>query len=148
PQLNQYIARCQSILQSGSPDNDVLVYFPFYDHIGKTDGMEIRFPVNIKPPWLVGTEIEKTLTLLSEQGYSYDMISDRQIESAKNADKSIEVPGGKYRVLLVPKTDRMPVETLKKIVELAQGGATVIFADALPADVPGLGNLAARRAQM
>ena len=31
PALNDYIARCQSILQSGKSDNDVLLYWPIYD---------------------------------------------------------------------------------------------------------------------
>ena len=29
--LNQYVARCQSFLQAGKPNNDVLVYLPIYD---------------------------------------------------------------------------------------------------------------------
>src|SRR5262249_16722386 len=29
--LNQYVTRCQSFLQSGQPDNDVLLYAPFFD---------------------------------------------------------------------------------------------------------------------
>ena len=29
--LNNYVARCQSFLQKGKPDNDVLLYFPFND---------------------------------------------------------------------------------------------------------------------
>ena len=29
--LNDYVARCQSFLQAGSPDNDVLVYYPIHD---------------------------------------------------------------------------------------------------------------------
>ena len=31
PALNQYIARCQSILAAGAPDNDVLLYWPIHD---------------------------------------------------------------------------------------------------------------------
>ena len=31
PELNAYVARCQSILQSGRPANDVLLYFPVHD---------------------------------------------------------------------------------------------------------------------
>ena len=31
PALNAYVARCQSFLQAGEPDNDVLLYSPFYD---------------------------------------------------------------------------------------------------------------------
>ena len=29
--LNNYIARCQSILQAGKPDNELLIYWPVYD---------------------------------------------------------------------------------------------------------------------
>ena len=32
PALNDYVARCQSILQSGRSDNDVLLYWPVYDY--------------------------------------------------------------------------------------------------------------------
>ncbi len=31
PALNEYIARCQSVLQSGKPDNDMLLYWPVAD---------------------------------------------------------------------------------------------------------------------
>ena len=31
PALNEYVARCQSILQSGQPDNDILLYWPVAD---------------------------------------------------------------------------------------------------------------------
>ena len=37
PALNDYIARCQSILQSGKPDNDVLLYWPIYDYWNDSD---------------------------------------------------------------------------------------------------------------
>ncbi|MGC4016736.1 MAG: glycosyl hydrolase [Luteolibacter sp.] len=29
--LNEYVARCQSFLQGGRPDNDLLVYYPIHD---------------------------------------------------------------------------------------------------------------------
>ncbi len=31
PALNAYAARCQSVLQSGQPDNDILLYWPIHD---------------------------------------------------------------------------------------------------------------------
>jgi hypothetical protein len=146
PAVNQYITRVQSVLQSGSPDNDVLVYFPFYDHLDKADGMEIFFKVNIAPPWLVGTQTEKTSLALTDMGYSWDMISDMQLEQTKNAGTDLKVPGGNYRVLLVPPTGKMPLETLQRIMKLADGGATVIFTGNLPKDVPGLAHLDRDRA--
>jgi hypothetical protein len=42
----------------------------------------------------------------------------------------------------------MPVATLSNLVRLAGSGATVIFDRQLPSDVPGLGNLEARRGQL
>ena len=31
PEFNAYVTRCQSVLQSGEPANDVLLYFPIHD---------------------------------------------------------------------------------------------------------------------
>lgn len=148
PELNQYIQRCQSILQSGSPDNDVLLYFPFYDHLDSPNGMEVFFKVHIAPPWLTGTQIEKTAQELTEHGYAFDMVSDRQLAQTSNDGKGLKVPGGKYQALLVPKTGKIPVPTLKRILDLAEGGATVVFMDELPKDVPGLARLDERRGEL
>jgi hypothetical protein len=50
--------------------------------------------------------------------------------------------------LVVPPCTHMPVETMAKLMELARGGATVIFHERMPADVPGLGDLEKRRAAL
>ncbi|HEU5397373.1 MAG TPA: glycosyl hydrolase, partial [Verrucomicrobiae bacterium] len=39
PALNEYVARCQSILQSGKPDNDVLLYWPVADFWSEPRGL-------------------------------------------------------------------------------------------------------------
>lgn len=148
PQMNAYIQRCQSILQAGTPDNDVLLYFPIFDHWDKTEGLEIFFKIHTPVPWLTGTQMEKTAQQLVDNGYAFDMISDKQlIEETSNDGAVLEVPGGKYQVLLVPKTTKMPPETLERIIRLADGGATVLMVDQLPQDVPGLANLQQRRAK-
>jgi hypothetical protein len=41
----------------------------------------------------------------------------------------------------------MPLPTLQRLLALANDGATVLFLDTLPADVPGYGQLASRRAE-
>jgi len=50
-------------------------------------------------------------------------------------------------VLVIPKTRRMPVETLTALSQLAGSGARVVF-EGMPEDVPGFGNLAGRRANL
>jgi hypothetical protein len=42
----------------------------------------------------------------------------------------------------------MPVETMAKLVELSNAGARVVFEGKVPADVPGLGDLDARRQKL
>jgi hypothetical protein len=57
------------------------------------------------------------------------------------------MPGGEYRVIVVPHCELMPVKTLRRLVALAKAGATVVFENQLPSDVPGLAQLENRRAQ-
>jgi hypothetical protein len=56
--------------------------------------------------------------------------------------------GGTYRAVLVPSCERIPVETMGKLLELARSGGTVIFERGLPKDVPGWGNLENRRRKL
>lgn len=53
----------------------------------------------------------------------------------------------RYRAVLVPPCKHMPLATLEKLLALARVGGTVIFAEGLPQDVPGLSDLEARRAR-
>ena len=51
PALNDYVARCQSILQSGKSDNDILLYWPIYDFwndpAGQLSHLTGRVPANL-----------------------------------------------------------------------------------------------------
>jgi hypothetical protein len=48
-------------------------------------------------------------------------------------------------VILVPDTKFMPETTLKKLLDLARDGATILVEKAMPSDVPGLADLERRR---
>jgi hypothetical protein len=146
--LNDYVARCQSILQSGQPDNDILLYWPIHDFWQKA-GAEPLLPhltVHARA-WFESQAIGHTAEQLWQRGYAFDYVSDRQLATARVAGGGIKVPGGKYRVIVVPGCEFMPLATLEKLLALAKSGATVIFAGGLPKDVPGWGDLANRRAK-
>jgi len=143
--FTSYVARCQSILQSGRPANDVLLYVPFHDLWNSPRGLLTMFTT--PGQWMVGKPFYDDANTLWERGYGYDMISDRFIAQAGVDGSSIVLGGNKYRTILVPRTGWMPVKTLRKLIELAKGGATILFHDALPADVPGFGNLQERRGE-
>ena len=144
PAVNQYIARCQAFLQSGKPDNEILLYWPIADFWSSPRGGLQRMAVSATD-WFEGQPIGKAAHELWTGGYSFDYISDAQLQKARATKGEIQVPGGQYQVIIVPECQLMPLETLKQLAALAKNGATVIFEKQLPSDVPGLGNLAANR---
>jgi hypothetical protein len=144
--LNTYIARCQSILQSGKPDNDVLVYWPISDLWNTPDGMLPEIAVS-RTNWFTAQPIGETAKRLWNRGYAFDYISDSQLTKARPAGDKIMVPGGDYKVVLVPPCNVMPVETLVTLVMLAKVGGTVIFESHLPNDASGWYNLRGNRAE-
>jgi len=138
PLLNAYITRCQSILQSGTPDNDVALYWPVYDIWHQTEGMQQMLTVH-HPDWLNRSACGKVAAQLKAEGFDYDFISDRQLLAGQSKP---------YKAIVVPETGHMPLETLKQLLKLAAGGQPVLFLDSLPADVPGFNQLEERRAEL
>lgn len=164
--LNAYVTRAQSFLQAGTPDNDLLVYWPAADLWHNPDGLQLQLTVHAS--WLERSRTGALMTELIARGYSYDLISDAQLAAAYPVSTDASVPsrgllreqrdktpstliqtssGARYGAILIPRTDHMPVATLTHLLALADAGVPVLFADALPADVPGLGHLAERRAE-
>ncbi len=142
--LNAYVTRAQSLLQAGRPDNDLLVYWPVHDLWHNPDGLQLQLTVHAD--WLGHSACGRLMDELTAKGYSYDLISDEQLSATKVDGHRIRTAGGAYKAILVPRTMHLPVETLQRFIALAREGAHVLFVDALPADVPGFGRLAERRA--
>ena len=171
PEFKAYATRCQSVLQSGVSANDVLLYYNVYDEwdtpARNTAGIIIANPF---PDTCRAAAAE-----LLNRGYAFDYLSDRFLAQARSFSGLVEVGtnslnlgsgtngfstprswrlgvqracGGNWPAsILVPACRLMPVESLAKLADLARSGATILFVKNLPSDVPGLGNLAARRAK-
>jgi hypothetical protein len=146
PQFNAYVTRCQSILQSGRPAHDVLLYVPFHDVWQSSSGLLLTFKV--PGQWMEPLPVQATAMMLWKRGYGFDEVSDRLLAAATYADGAVRLGGNSYRVIVVPPCHHMPAATMRKLVDLARQGATVIVQDALPADVPGFGELEKRRAEL
>lgn len=145
--LNEYITRCQSVLQAGRPDNDISIYWPVFDAWQNPKGMDMPLKVHDIDEWLHPTPFYQLVTGLQKQGYSLDFISDRMLQQAqgKNGQLSVTDAGARYKVLLVPKATHMPPATFEQLLRLANEGIAVVFQQ-LPEDVPGLHNTDAQRA--
>lgn len=148
PALNGYIARCQSFLQHGQSANDILLYWPVYDRWHNPEKMHLQFTVHNLPDWLYQTPFHTVAKQLWQQGYPFDYVSDRQLAAAQNESTRVRLAGGEFRTIIVPECQFMPVSTLQKLHNLAEGGATIVFMQDLPRDVPGLAQLEQRRATL
>ena len=150
PALNQYVTRVQSILQSGRPDNDVLLYWPVYDNWHDTTGLRMDFEVQ-QPNGFHGKPVGAIARALWQEGggYGFDYVSDRLLTDHVSVSQGrLVAGGGEYQAVVVPPTEHMPDQTFARLLDLAQAGATVIFVQRLPSDVPGLGGLDERRRRL
>ncbi|SEW45293.1 Glycosyl hydrolases family 2, sugar binding domain [Chitinophaga sp. YR573] len=155
PGLTNYITRVQSVLQTGKPDNELLIYWPIYDIWNNPKGNEITLKVHDIDQWLHPSAFYSQVVNLQKAGYSLDFISDNLLEKAAvkegfistNDPSSAYNLSSPYKVLIVPASTMMPLGTLQKIIALAQQGATVMI-EALPEDVPGLIDVQKRREQL
>lgn len=136
--LFSYIANCQSLLQQGKPDNEILLYWPIYDTWNKYNNgsLFLQFKIHSLSEWLYGTSFYDTTKNLMSKGYGVDFISDAFIKQAAVKDGAIILPGGSFKSLVVPVCKTMPLETLKKLIDLKKNGAKIIF-ESLPESVPG-----------
>jgi hypothetical protein len=145
PAFFEYIARTQSFLQSGTPDNDFLLYFPIYDVWHEKRGnyylpFAIHDVLHELPGF--GDAVEK----IKKDGFDLDYISDRFLQTTTVENGMLKTEGGAlYKALILPSIKKMPLETLAKIQALAKQGATVVFSGQYPEDVPGLFQLEERR---
>jgi hypothetical protein len=145
PEFFNYITRCQSFLQMGKPDNDFLVYLPVYDMWQEQPGRLLMFSIHEmakRAPKFI-----ETVNTINSCGYDMDYISDKFVKSTKVSGGKLLTEGGTaYKAIIVPAVKLMPAEVLEHLLKLASQGATVIFTEQYPTDVPGFGKLESRRA--
>jgi hypothetical protein len=135
-QLNSYVAHVQSFMQRSRPDNDIIIYFPIFDHYSQYgkgmlehfDGTERSFE---------GTMFNAGIETMLGKGYSFDYISDLQIINTESYDGLLETEGNTYKTLIIPECKYIPIETFSHILRLANDGARIIILGDLPGNIAG-----------
>lgn len=149
PGLTSYIARCQSFLQSGQPDNDVLLYFPIFDHWQSAGTPAFQMTVHNPEEWFYDLPMHDAAQTMRDRGYTFDYVSDRLLDSLDTAEGRLQANGGaEYDVIMVPNVEHMPVESMERLLALAENGATIVAQEDFPQDVPGWGRVEQRRARL
>ena len=139
--LNEYVTRCQSVLQSTQPDNDILLYWPIHDYWQNPRGLRkdiCRFTTAATGS--TAREFGRTAKWLDEHGYTFDYISDRQLAKCTRRGRPDRNVG---QVALCDACSSRARSTCrsqrsKALVKLAEEGATIAFLGSLPTGPPGL----------
>jgi hypothetical protein len=143
--LFSYIARCQSFLQEGKPDNDFLVYLPIYD-MRKADLKKPYQAFTIHEMAEKAPKFIEAIHTIIKSGYDVDYISDQFVRSTTvNQGKLRTVGGADYNAILLPDVKTIPHDVMAHLLSLAKAGATVVFVGGYPQDVPGLNNFKQRK---
>lgn len=122
-----YLARCQYLLQQGKFVADVCAY------TGDSPYLH----------WGRGEKWGEKPSLVLGKGHAFDLVNTEVLLQRMSVqDGRLVLPDGmQYRMLVVDlNSDAVPPEALKKIVELARAGATVVLGERRPQRSPGLRN--------
>ena len=124
PALNNYIARCQSFLQSGAPDNDILLYLPIYDlwarEKGSRDNLQFMTVHNASEWMNKGMAgYAKTQLQMWNRGYNFDSISDTQLQSVKFNNGTLQAP---RRRLQNHRRAALPIDAARNLRKISATG--------------------------
>jgi hypothetical protein len=141
PDMAKYLQRVSFMMRQGQPANDVALYLP------NDDGWAHMQPGN---PHLIDVLREHVgpdlMPAIFDAGYNLDFFDDdsfKQVGRVENG--SIFLGQNKYKIVILPGVETIPLETYRKFEEFARGGGILIATKRTPRDEPGF--LATQRVQ-
>ena len=147
PAVNKYVERCQSFLQAGKPNNDVLIYYPYAD-AQMERGRDLLKHYDAMRPEFTGTGFNEVSSWMLANGYAFDFISDNQLLQVMGNGAALTTGGVNYQAMLLPANKYIPMPTLQHMMKLVENGATLMAYKNLPKDVPGFSGQAEGSARL
>jgi hypothetical protein len=121
PAVTAYIGRMSYLMRQGQPANQVVILLP-------TDDVWAGFrPTQTSITGVMGEHVSSLMSPILSAGYNVDFI---------DADAINKVGLGTHQILVLPPTDRIPQETLRKIAAFVAAGGKVICVRRAPSIDP------------
>src|SRR5215471_13610876 len=133
PDVARYLQRVSALLRQGQPVNDVALYLPNSDAWAHFSAGRVHLIETLRDQ--VGSEV---MPQVLEAGFNLDFFDDealRQVGRVENG--SLALGPGRYRVVILPGVERIPLDTLKKLAEFVRNGGVLIATRRLPSLAPG-----------
>jgi alpha-L-rhamnosidase len=133
PDVAKYLQRVSFMMRQGQPANDVALYLP------NDDGWAHMNPGN---PQLIETLREQVGTELMPEifkaGYNLDFFdSDALNQVGRIEDGGLTLGQNKYKIVILPAVESIPVDTYRKLEEFVKGGGVLVATRRLPSKAPG-----------
>ncbi|HEV8204217.1 MAG TPA: glycosyl hydrolase [Pyrinomonadaceae bacterium] len=133
PEVAKYLQRVSFMMRQGEPANDVAVYLP------NDDGWAEMMPGN---PHLIEGLREHVgpdlLPAIFAAGYNIDFFDDDSFRQVGKIDNGALVLGKhKYKVIILPNVETIPVDTYRKFEEFARANGVLIATKRTPSQAPG-----------
>jgi hypothetical protein len=133
PEVTRYLQRSSWLLRQGTPANDVAFYLPVSDaYAGFTPG-NANLIESLRNR--VGSD---AIGAVLDAGYNLDFIDDDVLRQTGTIDKGALAFGlSRYRAVLLPNVERIPLDTYRKLAEFVRSGGIVIASRRKPDMAPG-----------
>lgn len=125
PKLSEYIARCAYLLRQGDFTADIALYSPLAN----------QWAINVINPrkWTREFEWGELGGLIVSNGYDYDLVNDDVLQNHATVEAGdIAIQTMKYKLLIVPNVETIPLKTLEFIEKYVKQGGQVLFLERLP----------------
>jgi hypothetical protein len=144
PDLARYLQRMSYLLRQGQPANDVALYLPNSDAWAHFTAGNAHMIETLRE--LAGPDV---IPQVLEAGYDLDFFDDEVLKQVGHVEKGALALGpNKYRVVILPGVERIPLDTLRQLEEFVRGGGILIATRRLPQLAPGLHTTEAERNQV
>ena len=133
PDVARYLQRMSYLLRQGQPANDVALYLPNSDAWAHFTAGNVHMIEALRDR--VGADV---MPQILESGYNLDFFDDDALLKLGRVKQGALVLGqSRYRVVVLPGVERIPLETLRKLEEFARGGGVLLATRRVPQIAPG-----------
>jgi hypothetical protein len=133
PDVMRYLQRSSFMLRQGQPANDVAFYLPDSDAWAAFSPGRANLIDTVRER--IGPDV---MAAVLESGFNLDFFDDEILKQSGRVEKNVLMLGSsRYRVVILPNVERIPLATLKTMDEYVRSGGVVIASRRMPALAPG-----------
>ena len=133
PDITGYLQRVSYMLRQGQPVNDVAVYLPNDDAWAQFRPGRVNLFETLRER--IGTE---TVAGILRAGFNFDFIDDDALRNlGKIAGPNLVLGVNRYRIVVLPNVERIPLETYRRLEEFVRAGGILAATAQIPSTASG-----------